>query len=134
PCLPLFAEQPPAQPQPQQGSALPPTMAHQAPVVAPLQPPQQPLPQPSQQPSAHAPQQPPQQPQAAFGGNIQQPDMASMYSMLQNLQSLLAQPGVVNPAPPAFMPPNVAPVDNRPLEERYQVFNIFSVILIAHSN
>jgi hypothetical protein len=52
--------------------------------------------------------------------------MASMFSMLQNLQSLLPPGGAPTTAlsgQPGFVPPSLSrPVaDNRPIEERYQV-------------
>lgn len=69
----------------------------------------------------------PQQP--AFGQSQQPPNMASMFSMLQNLQSLLPPgggPGGVQTAAPnqtGFVPPTLhrPTADNRPIEERYQV-------------
>ena len=95
------------------------------------QPPQQPqatFGQPPQQPQT-AYGQPQPQPGAVFGGVNPQPgDMASLYSMLQSiqqLQSLVGQPGAAanHPPPATFMPPPTAApaLDTRPLEERYQV-------------
>ena len=139
--LPQPSVQQPTQRQAQQGLGSPPMNPQPTSLGGAFQSPQQPPATfgPAQQQPQSAFGQPPQPSQAAFGqaqpqpgaafggGNPQPADMASMYSMLQSiqqLQSLLAQPGTVNhPAPAAFMPPPAAAPapDNRPLEERYQV-------------
>jgi ubiquilin len=71
-------------------------------------------------------QQQAQQPFGQIGQNQQPPNMASMFSMLQNLQSLLppgSAPATALSGQPGFVPPSLSrPVaDNRPIEERYQV-------------
>jgi len=100
---------PPQQGQPQQGFGVP-----------------QSQPLNSQQGGLGSPYTQPQQP--AFGQNQQPPNMASMFSMLQNLQSLLPPGGVAGGAPTAvpgqtgFVPSTLhrPTADNRPIEERYQ--------------
>ena len=106
-------QQTPPQHQPQQGlgAQSPPLNAQQPPFGSLFAPPQQ-----QQAPPAY--------------GQAQQPapDIQSMMSMLQNMQSMFGQGGtagnplaggVPNPYMPAAAPS--APADTRPLEERYQV-------------
>jgi ubiquilin len=107
-------QQTPSQHQPQQGlgAQSPPLNAQQPPFGNLFAPPQQ-----QQSPPAYGQT---QQPAPA-------PDIQSMMSMLQNMQSMFGQGGtagnplaggVPNPYMPAAAP--AAPADTRPLEERYQ--------------
>jgi ubiquilin len=115
-----FGSPPPqVQGQPQQQQSL-----FGGPPAAPLNPQQGGLGPPY--PNSPPPQQQQQQQQQPFGQNQQPHNMASMYSMLQNLQSLLPPGGVpatTLPGQTGFVPPGLQrpAADNRPIEERYQV-------------